>query len=60
MRTLVALARTLARSSKGATAVEYGFILALIVLALIASLAGLARSTTGIWTNVSDEVQAAS
>lgn len=50
----------LVRDRKGATAVEYGFILALIVLAVIASIQGLADATTGMWTNVSDKVQAVS
>ena len=47
----------LVRDRKGATAVEYGFILALIVLAVIASIQGLAGATTGMWNNVSDQVQ---
>jgi pilus assembly protein Flp/PilA len=44
---------------KGATAVEYGFIVALIVIAIIASIQGLAGATTGMWENVSDRVQKA-
>jgi pilus assembly protein Flp/PilA len=44
---------------KGATAVEYGLIVALIVIAIIGALIALADVTTGIWTNVSDKVQAA-
>ncbi|QIG81019.1 Flp family type IVb pilin [Stakelama tenebrarum] len=56
MRKLAALFRRLTRDRRGASAVEYGFILALIVLALITSLTALADVTTGMWNNVSDEV----
>lgn len=47
----------LLRCNRGATAVEYGFILALIVLAMIAALSELASGTTGMWNNVSHKVQ---
>ena len=49
--------RRLARSRKGATAVEYGLILALVVLTMLAALQGLAGTTTGMWNNVSSKVQ---
>jgi pilus assembly protein Flp/PilA len=51
--------RALIGDEKGATVIEYGLILALIVLALMSSLISLAGATTGMWTNVSDKVQAA-
>lgn len=44
---------------KGATAVEYGFIVALIVIAMVAALTQLANSTTTMWNNVSTKVTAA-
>ncbi|MES2441604.1 MAG: Flp family type IVb pilin [Pseudomonadota bacterium] len=47
------------RDRKAATAVEYGFIVALIVIAIMAALIELGSTTTGIWTNVSTKVQAA-
>lgn len=50
----------LVRDRRGATAVEYGFILALIVIAIIASIQGLAGANTGMWNKVSDKVQKAS
>jgi pilus assembly protein Flp/PilA len=50
----------LARDRKGATAVEYGLVLALIVLAMIAALILLASTTVGIWNDVSDKVTNAS
>lgn len=48
--------KALMRSQSGATAVEYGLIVALIVLAIIASLANVADKTTGMWGKVSNEV----
>lgn len=59
MRQLAWLYGRLARDRKGATAVEYGFIVALIVIAIIASIQALAGATTGIWNNVSEKVQKA-
>ncbi len=50
------LARFL-RDCKGATAVEYGLIVAMIVLAVIASVAGVADATTGMWSDVSEKVR---
>lgn len=47
------------RDCRGATAVEYGLILALVVLALMASLLGMAGTSTGIWNNVATQVKEA-
>ncbi|NIJ63768.1 MULTISPECIES: Flp family type IVb pilin [unclassified Sphingomonas] len=44
---------------RAATAVEYGFILALIVIAMMASLMSVANTTTDMWSNVTNKVQAA-
>jgi pilus assembly protein Flp/PilA len=41
---------------KGATAVEYGLILAMVVLAMIGALSNVASKTNGMWTNVANEV----
>ena len=49
----------LIRDSRGATAVEYGLIVTLIVIAMIASLQFLANTTTGLWNNVSTKVATA-
>ena len=46
----------LTRCERGATAGEYGLIIAMIVLAMIAALTNVANKTTGMWNNVSDEV----
>lgn len=59
MGRLGSLYRHLLRDYKGATAVEYGFIVALIVIAIIAAIQGLAGANTTIWNNVSDKVQKA-
>ena len=50
----------LARDRKGATAVEYGLILALVVLAMIGALIGLASATVGMWNDISSKVSQAS
>lgn len=47
------------RDRRGATAVEYGLILGLIVLAMIASFQALANQTVGMWGNVNTKVATA-
>lgn len=46
----------LIRDIKAASAVEYGLICALIVLAMIAGLNAVAGSTITMWNNVSETV----
>ena len=46
--------RTLARSRRGATAVEYGLIVALIVIVLIEGLRVLGGGSGGMWTELGD------
>ncbi len=41
---------------QGATAVEYGLIAALIVIAMISAVQGLATSTSDMWTGVETKV----
>ena len=48
--------RRLLASNKGATAVEYGLILAMIVLAMMAALSNVATKTNEMWGNVANEV----
>ena len=50
--------RNLLASAKGATAVEYGLILALIVIAAMAAMFSLAETTIGMWGNVAENVLA--
>ncbi len=40
--------------NSGATAIEYGLIVSLIVVAMIAALNGVANETIAMWTDVSD------
>jgi len=49
----------LIREERGATAVEYGLIIAMIVLAMMTALTGLANETTGMWNFISEEVLSA-
>jgi pilus assembly protein Flp/PilA len=56
---MIHVLRRLAGNRRGATAVEYGLILSLVVLTMLAALQGLASTTTGMWNNVSDKVQSA-
>ena len=54
MRALIHLLRTLAFAQRGATAVEYG-----LIVALIAGLTGLGNTTGQLWGNISQKVQQA-
>ncbi|TPG18723.1 Flp family type IVb pilin [Sphingomonas koreensis] len=56
IRVLGNYVRKLSGARRAATAVEYGLIAALIVIAMISALAGLANATNDMWNNVSDRV----
>ena len=45
--------------SRGATAVEYGLIVALIVIAMMVSFMALASTSGGLWNTVHSEVTSA-
>jgi pilus assembly protein Flp/PilA len=49
--------RCLLSDQKGATAIEYGLIVALIALALMGGLRTLGGGAGGMWTNISSEVR---
>ncbi|ANK13384.1 Flp family type IVb pilin [Erythrobacter neustonensis] len=51
--------RELIDDQSGATAIEYGLIVSLIVVAMIAALQGVAGSTIATWTRVETESVAA-
>jgi pilus assembly protein Flp/PilA len=55
----VKVLRKLLRAERGATAVEYGLILALIFLAVAVAIQGVANVTIGMWGNVANEVSSA-
>ncbi len=59
MRPPARFIRALIGDQRGATAIEYGLILALVVIAMMMALFGLADVTTTMWRDVSDKVQAA-
>jgi len=44
--------RRLCRDQRGATAIEYGLIAALIVVAMMGGLAALGGGAGGMWTNL--------
>lgn len=52
------LGRRLRRDKRGATAIEYGLIVALIAIAMMGGLRTLGGGAGGMWTNVSSQVQA--
>jgi len=49
--------RRLRTDQKGATAVEYGLIAALIVIAMMGGLRALGGGAGGMWTNVAQQFQ---
>jgi len=57
MRALAHIIAALFADRRAATAVEYGLILALIVLALMTGLQALSGSTATLWGNISTKVQ---
>ncbi|WP_339691474.1 Flp family type IVb pilin [uncultured Parasphingorhabdus sp.] len=57
---MIDLFKKLYLSDKGATAVEYGLILALIALTALVAISGVANTTTNMWTGVAGEVTEAS
>lgn len=49
----------LIRSTRAATAIEYGLIIALIFVASMVAIAGVGEETARMWGNVGAEVDAA-
>jgi pilus assembly protein Flp/PilA len=47
------------KDERGATAVEYGLILAMIFLAIVGAVALVATATGDVWGNVADQVRKA-
>ena len=54
------LIRSISRCEQGATAVEYGLIVSLVVIAMTAALTNVADSTTNMWGDISVKAAAAS
>ena len=51
------MSRRLLANQKGATAIEYGLICALIVIAMIAGLNALGGGSGGMWSVIGSKVQ---
>ena len=49
--------RSFCAEQRGATAVEYGLIAALIIIAMIGGLSALGGGSGGMWTELSSKVQ---
>ena len=43
-------------NERGATAIEYGLIIALIVIAIVAAISTVGGGTSGIWGNMTNKV----
>ena len=54
----VRIFRQLLRHDRGATAIEYGLIVALICIAIIGAVRSVADENTGMWADVSAAVTA--
>lgn len=54
-----ALLNRLVADQSGATAIEYGLILALICLAILGALTSFGATFEGMWLNMSDRISAA-
>ena len=50
------LLRKLRLDSRGATAIEYGLIVALIAIAIVGALSNLGGGSMGMWTKLSNRV----
>ena len=55
---MLELIQRIQKCDQGATAVEYGLIVSLIIIAMMASLGTVANGTQAMWNNVSNEVSA--
>ena len=53
---MINLFKKLCLSESGATAIEYGLILALIALSVLVAITGVSDATIGMWNDVANEV----
>ena len=51
--------RKLLQDKSGATAIEYGLIVSLVVIAIIVSMSSVATESTGLWETISDRSKVA-
>ena len=59
MRAIRTTFRRLRSDKRGATAIEYGLIAALIAMGLLAGLSALGGGTNGLWGKIGNNVSAA-
>jgi len=59
MRAIRATFRRLRSDKRGATAIEYGLIAALIAMAMVAGLSSLGGGANGMWGMLADRITAA-
>jgi pilus assembly protein Flp/PilA len=55
---MIAFLRALSANCKGATAVEYGLIVALVIITMVVSVVSLGNASTQLWNNVNTKVAA--
>jgi len=48
--------KRLLRNTRGATAIEYGLIVALVVIAIMGAISSVADENNGLWAKVSSNV----
>ena len=53
---LLSFLKRIARDERGGTAIEYGLIASLVVIASIGAFEAVANENTGLWAVVSDKV----
>jgi pilus assembly protein Flp/PilA len=53
---MLELIRDIVKCQSGATAIEYGLIASLIVIAMMGAMGSFAGSSTGMWNTVSNKV----
>jgi pilus assembly protein Flp/PilA len=53
---MVKMLRRIMRDNRGATAVEYGLVVSLIIIAILASMSQLATNFNALWTNIGDQI----
>lgn len=54
---MMRLIERLTQDERGATAIEYGLIISLIVIAMIGALGNVAGTTINMWDDVSNQVE---
>lgn len=52
----VQILKSLLRDETGATALEYGLIVSLVIIAMLGALNAVAGTTVGMWNNVSTTI----